>query len=186
MGTFAMWLEAKNNGLNENNIDDHKLVAMLNENFRLHRALIKRIVETGGDEQTPSPQEAEAIVKKRNPTLWQKLKGYALGPEAFLAALVALTGGLTYNAIHSTMNRPVGPHWDYGRNKPTNVQKAAEKSGGYKPAPFSAAESEKLRKKRFGGLPPDEDWEDLERRKTGGPLGYGFGYDNSGADTIPR
>jgi hypothetical protein len=87
MGTFNMWLEAKNNGLNENQIDDHKLVAMLNEAFKGNRRMILQLAESDED-----VVEIEEKLKEKAPSVHDKVKG--LGRRGILAAAIALGLGV--------------------------------------------------------------------------------------------
>ena len=186
MGTFAMWLEAKNNGLHENQIDDNRLVAMLNESYRHNRKLIQRIVES---------QDADALsqeLKAASPSVWSRVA--KLGAPAIAAALVALgtVGGEAINnsgladafikshRLENKHRRAVAGL--KGMEDRMNAADAAK-------AAAEAAEQAKIlrgRQSQMGGLPPDQDWRDLQRRHASGAENYGFGYTDSGSNPVPR
>jgi hypothetical protein len=191
MGTFAMWLEAKKDGLYENNIDDHKLVDMLNETYRQNRKLINRLAES------EDIFEIKEKLRQISPKLLLKVEG--LGKQAMLAALMGLGGGLAVDkgidAIDQSdyvkqLNRSARlerPHRDavasmQSREKAMNQ---AEKLAKEKEAQLKAMR-EKGRLRSAGGLTGDADWEDLQSRHKGGAAGYGFDYSDYGSAPVPR
>ena len=190
MGTFAMWLEAKKDGLSENNIDDHKLVDMLNETYRQNRKLINRLAES------EDIYEIKEKLRHISPKLLLKVEG--LGKQAMLAALMGL-GGLGVNkgidAIDKSdyvkeLNRSARIDRKHGdavksmqaREKAMNQ---AEKLAKGKEAEL-AAMREKSRLRKAGGLTGDADWKDLEWRHQHGGAGYGFDDSDYGHAPVPR
>ena len=107
MGTFANWLEDKKHGLYENNIDDHKLVDMLNETYRQNRKLINRLAES------KDFSEIKGQLRQLSPEVLLKVEG--LGKQAMLAALLGLGGvgakvGSDYLAAKHKSDALAGPH----------------------------------------------------------------------------
>lgn len=107
MGTFANWLEDKKHGLYENNIDDHKLVDMLNETYRQNRKLINRLAES------KDFSEIKGQLRQLSPEVLLKVEG--LGKQAMLAALLGLGGvgakvGSDYLAAKHKSDTLAGPH----------------------------------------------------------------------------
>ena len=79
-----MWLEAKNGQTTtENQIDDHKLVAMLNETFKSNRKMILQLAESDKD-----VVEIEEKLKENAPAVHDKVKG--LGRRGVVAAAIGL------------------------------------------------------------------------------------------------
>lgn len=186
MGTFALWLETKNNNFKENQSDDHKLVAILNESYRNNRKLIRHIVES---------QDAAALsqeLKSKSPSLWQKV--YKLGAPAIAAALVTL-GTIGGEAINNSglADAYIKSHrLERKHTKAVDDMRDMERRGNAEnaaqalKAAAQKALADKARQSRMGGLPPDEDWKDLQRRHSAGSDNYGFGYTDSGNIPVPR
>lgn len=173
MGTFGMWLEARKNGLNETQIDDHKLVAMLNETYRQNRKLINRLAES------EDLLEIKEKLRQLSPKVLLKVEG--LGKQAMLAALMGLGGvgaqvGSNYlDAVSKSKNAaPVQGLLDMER-RGNKEDRAALRDMD------QLGREEEKRMKLAADLESYED-DKMDTIAKYGKHGLGFGYTDSGSN----
>ena len=182
MGTFALWLETRKNNINEHQIDDHMLVALLNETYNANRKLITRLVET------EDVAEIEEKLKQKSPSIYSRVRN--MGPKAMLAALLAITGvgtevGSKYLDAVGQSRQLAGPHAAavkglQGMERRGNL---ADRNAIADLNRLGRAEVEKMQSDAAVERNDDDRMDHLSKY---GQEGQGFGYTDDGSIHIPK